>query len=468
MRKKERDNHINRLAKRFFDLDLATKFSLMFSGMVLVVLLFTALVMSNSGLRCARSQQDARFKMSLLSVVFFNVRGEPIDFVAIDNSYGPVPQSGQETERPFDRLMNSYNSMEWEYVPRYSTVFMEMDHSPKIVLWKKIEDSNTQRAIGVIAVSLDVRKLLGSNMDAHSASNTLLLSYDGEVALNRTGYELPGELVAGICAGAGGGPGVRAVELGGVRSKLYYQACSGTPFISCVIERDSSSSFWTDTSVIRSAFMLIILFLLAMLPLTRVFVGMLTRPLNKLSESMVRFSKGDYGAKADFRYMDDIGRLGRVFNNMVEENRRLVELNYVMKLKEKEAELSMLQMQMDPHFLYNMLHTAYWSAMKNHDEQTGEIVYEMGQFFRLSLNRGGETSSVRNCLDLLRYYLELQRHRFGSRIQWKIEADREIYDALIPRLILQPLVENCIIHIRNRPGGGASVFLSLPNDYKEV
>lgn len=51
--------------------------------------------------------------------------------------------------------------MEWEYVPRYSTVFMEMDHSPKIVLWKKIEDSNTQRAIGVIAVSLDVRKLLG-------------------------------------------------------------------------------------------------------------------------------------------------------------------------------------------------------------------------------------------------------------------------------------------------------------------
>lgn len=389
-------------------------------------------------------------------------------------------------------------------------------------------------------------------MDAHSASNTLLLSYDGEVALNRTGYELPGELVAGVCAGAGGGPGVRAVELGGVRSKLYYQACSGTPFISCVIERDSSSSFWTDTSVIRSAFMLIILFLLAMLPLTRVFVGMLTRPLNKLSESMVRFSKGDYGAKADFRYMDDIGRLGRVFNTMVEENRRLVELNYVMKLKEKEAELSMLQMQMDPHFLYNMLHTAYWSAMKNHDEQTGEIVYEMGQFFRLSLNRGGETSSVRNCLDLLRYYLELQRHRFGSRIQWKIEADREIYDALIPRLILQPLVENCIIHgmdsaganffiyiearmseggedlnflvedngvgfpeellacwpdrldeyfkaerpdtsggqrfalrniyerlkiryqergefsIRNRPGGGASVFLSLPNDYKEV
>ncbi len=212
----------------------------------------------------------------------------------------------------------------------------------------------------------------------------------------------------------------------------------------------------------------------------------------------------------------------------------------------------MLQMQMDPHFLYNMLHTAYWSALKNHDEQTAEIVYDMGQFFRLSLNRGGETASVRSCLDLLRCYLELQRRRFGSRLQWQIEADPEVYDALIPRLILQPIVENCLMHgmdsvdrgffvhiearmsedgerlnflvedngagfpeellacwpdrleeyfraerpdtsggqrfamrniyerlqiryhercefsIRNREGGGATVYLSLPNDYREV
>lgn len=599
-----------KLAGRFFDLDLATKFSLMFCGMILVVLLFTALVMSDSGLRYARSEQDARcilsldyaqiliekdqsymdglteyyisspeaqellrlsnaglpvpadrmdellqsarLKMSLLSVAYFNLSGEPIGFVAIDNSYGPVNQTGQDSERPFERLMSSYSSTEWEYVPSYSTVFMEMDHSPKLVLWKKVEDSSNLRTIGVVAVSLDVRKLLGANLGGKAADSTVLLSRSGEIALNRTDYALSEELAAEIAALAGTEPGIYAAVLNGVHCKIYYQSCTATPFISCVIEEDCSSSFWADASVIRTAFLLIFLFLIAMLPLTRVFVDMLTRPLNKLSESMVRFSKGDYSAKADFKYKDDIGRLGQVFNTMVEDNRRLVELNYVLKLREKEAELSMLQMQIDPHFLYNMLHTAYWSAMKNHDEQTGEIVYEMGQFFRLSLNRGGETSSVRSCLDLLRYYLELQRHRFGSRIQWKIEADREIYDALIPRLILQPLVENCIIHgmdsaganffiyiearmseggedlnflvedngvgfpeellacwpdrldeyfkaerpdtsggqrfalrniyerlkiryqergefsIRNRPGGGASVFLSLPNDYKEV
>ena len=609
MQNERREHPPGRLFRRFFDLDLATKFSLMFSCMILAVLFLTALVMSRSGLRYVMEEQDARcllsldyvriliekdqsyvdglteyyissaeaqelvnlsnagqsvpsermqellisarFKMYLLSVVFYNLDGEPIGYVAIDNSYGPLPQGGQGGTRPFERLMSSYSSMEWEYIPAYSDVFMQMDHSPKLVLWKKLEDYNTQRTIGAVAVSVDVRKLLGADPDVNPAQNTVLLSQGGEVALNRTGLELPEELIARICAEAADTPGVYPLELGGERYNIYSQVCEGTPFISCVIEPDSAS-FWSQTSIIRSAFLLICLFLIAMLPLTRVFVGMLTQPLAKLSESMVRFSKGDYGAKADFRYKDDIGRLGQVFNNMVEENRRLVELNYVLKLREKEAELSMLQMQMDPHFLYNMLHTAYWSALKNHDEQTAEIVYDMGQFFRLSLNRGGETASVRSCLDLLRCYLELQRRRFGSRLQWQIEADPEVYDALIPRLILQPIVENCLMHgmdsvdrgffvhiearmsedgerlnflvedngagfpeellacwpdrleeyfraerpdtsggqrfamrniyerlqiryhercefsIRNREGGGATVYLSLPNDYREV
>ena len=166
-------------------------------------------------------------------------------------------------------------------------------------------------------------------------------------------------------------------ELSGQERKIYYEACAGTPFISCIIEEDSGP-LWSETSLIRSALLIICLFLVAMLPLTRVLVTMLTRPLAKLSESMLRFSRGDYNAKADFRYGDDIGRLGRVFNHMVEENRRLVELNYVLKLQEKEAELSMLQMQINPHFLYNMLNTAYWCALKNKDEPTAGIMYKLG------------------------------------------------------------------------------------------
>lgn len=398
----EQPGLIGKIVKKFLDMNLATKFSLMFSCIILAVLFFTILVLSNSGLQYVQDRQDsrgrqsleyvhiliekdqryldglieyyissteaqelinlsnqglpvpkertqellksARFKMYLLSVVIYNANGEPIDFVSIDSSYGPVTQSGQVPERPFDRLMDTYLEYEWEYIPSYSDYFMEMDHSSKLVLWKKVEDYNTQQPIGVVAVSVDVRKLLGSDIAAGTQQNTILLSHESEVALNRTGIPIPDELAAYLCEHAQDTPAIYQADFNGQGYNIYYQTCTGTPFISCVIDRNTTS-FWSDTSIIRSALLLICIFLVVMLLLTRIFVIMLTKPLNKLSDSMVRFSKGDYNVKADFKYADDIGRLGRVFNNMVEENCRLIDLNYVLKLREKEAELSILQMQ---------------------------------------------------------------------------------------------------------------------------
>lgn len=365
--------------------------------------------------------------------------------------------------------MDTYLEYEWEYIPSYSDYFMEMDHSSKLVLWKKVEDYNTQQPIGVVAVSVDVRKLLGSDIAAGTQQNTILLSHESEVALNRTGIPIPDELAAYLCEHAQDTPAIYQADFNGQGYNIYYQTCTGTPFISCVIDRNTTS-FWSDTSIIRSALLLICIFLVVMLLLTRIFVIMLTKPLNKLSDSMVRFSKGDYNVKADFKYADDIGRLGRVFNNMVEENCRLIDLNYVLKLREKEAELSILQMQINPHFLYNMLHTAYWCALKNNDEQTASIMYNLGQFFRLSLNRGGEMTSVRNALDLVRYYLELQQCRFGSRIQWTIDANPSMYDALIPKLILQPIVENSIVHGMDNGGTNfvVRVMASVSADNEEL
>lgn len=97
-------------------------------------------------------------------------------------------------------------------------------------------------------------------------------------------------------------------------------------------------------------------------------------------------------------------------------------------------------------------------------------MYNLGQFFRLSLNRGGEMTSVRNALDLVRYYLELQQCRFGSRIQWTIDANPSMYDALIPKLILQPIVENSIVHGMDNGGTNfvVRVMASVSADNEEL
>lgn len=276
----EQPGLIGKIVKKFLDMNLATKFSLMFSCIILAVLFFTILVLSNSGLQYVQDRQDsrgrqsleyvhiliekdqryldglieyyissteaqelinlsnqglpvpkertqellksARFKMYLLSVVIYNANGEPIDFVSIDSSYGPVTQSGQVPERPFDRLMDTYLEYEWEYIPSYSDYFMEMDHSSKLVLWKKVEDYNTQQPIGVVAVSVDVRKLLGSDIAAGTQQNTILLSHESEVALNRTGIPIPDELAAYLCEHAQDTPAIYQADFNGQGYNIYY------------------------------------------------------------------------------------------------------------------------------------------------------------------------------------------------------------------------------------------------------
>ena len=296
--------------KRFFDLDLAMKLSILFCGMIFVVLIFTALVLFSSGQRYVQNEQEtrsiqtleyvqimiekeqkyleglteyysssvdaqelvqrssngmqiqpelfqellksARFKMYLLSVVFYNRKGDPIDFVSIDNSYGPVSQGIGESERPFERLMSSHQDMEWEYIPQYSEKFMNMDHSAKLVLWKKIKDSNTQRTIGAVAVSVDVRKLLASDINYNSSLNVFLLSEQGEIALNRTGAVLSEEVAAHLCEYANSKTQVYKTRLNQQDYILCYKIYPGTPFIGCVIEQDNIS-FWSETSIIQSA-----------------------------------------------------------------------------------------------------------------------------------------------------------------------------------------------------------------------
>ncbi len=209
MQNERREHPPGRLFRRFFDLDLATKFSLMFSCMILAVLFLTALVMSRSGLRYVMEEQDARCLLSL-------------DYVRIliekDQSY-------------VDGLTEYY-----------------------------ISSAEAQELVNLSNA--------GQSVPSERMQELLISARFKMYLLSVVFYNLDGE-----------------------RYNIYSQVCEGTPFISCVIEPDSAS-FWSQTSIIRSAFLLICLFLIAMLPLTRVFVGMLTQPLAKLSESMVRFSKG--------------------------------------------------------------------------------------------------------------------------------------------------------------------------------
>ncbi len=121
----------------------------------------------------------------------------------------------------------------------------------------------------------------------------------------------------------------------------------------------------------------------------------------------------------------------------------------------RKAEFELLQAQINPHFLYNTLDAIVWSAEAGNEKQVIHMVGSLSDFFRTSLNRGKEIVTIREDLQHVRSYLEIQQVRYRDILDYEIDVPEELYEYRIPKITLQPLVENALYHgIKNRRGGG--------------
>ena len=126
----------------------------------------------------------------------------------------------------------------------------------------------------------------------------------------------------------------------------------------------------------------------------------------------------------------------------------------------RKAEFELLQAQINPHFLYNTLDAIVWSAEAGNQKQVIDMVGSLSDFFRTSLNKGKEIVTVREDLHHVRSYLEIQQIRYLDILSYEIHVPEELYDYKVPKITLQPLVENALYHgIKNKRGGGQIVVL---------
>jgi len=174
--------------------------------------------------------------------------------------------------------------------------------------------------------------------------------------------------------------------------------------------------------------------------------GVVTRPIRGIVKSMKKFQKGNFSEQVAVDGQDEIGQLGAGYNIMVQRIRELVDDVYSFELKQKQAELKVLQSQINPHFLYNTLNTIAWTAEKHGDKLVGEMIYSLSGIFKTSLSQGKDLIPLQEEFKLLEHYLFLQKIRFPNRLVYEIELDPRLEDLIVPKLLLQPLVENSVVH----------------------
>ena len=144
--------------------------------------------------------------------------------------------------------------------------------------------------------------------------------------------------------------------------------------------------------------------------------------------------------------IDEIGQIGRKFNEMLIRNQILSERIVAESVKQKEAELSNLQAMINPHFLYNTLDCIYWNACINKDMDVANMALALSRIMRNSLNQGKFLSTVEQEFQLIESYLFIQKCRHKETLQHEVILDERLKKNKILKLILQPFVENAVLH----------------------
>lgn len=171
----------------------------------------------------------------------------------------------------------------------------------------------------------------------------------------------------------------------------------------------------------------------------------LTKPIYELAHAMEDFGHGNLKAQSPVHTTDEIGMLSDTFNRMVTDMHRLYITAYEKELMRQSTELRALRMQINPHFLYNTLDTINWTARFSGADQVGDMACSLGNLLRYSLSPGDFTVLAKEVASL-GDYLEIQRVRYGDKMQVEVDVDESFGNIDVPKLIIQPIVENAIVH----------------------
>ncbi len=172
----------------------------------------------------------------------------------------------------------------------------------------------------------------------------------------------------------------------------------------------------------------------------------LNEPIEALTYAMQKAAKGDLSIRAKVKSRDEIGKLAIIFNHMLSHIDRLIDDLAAEKALKKEAELNALQYQIRPHFIYNTLNAIRFAALMQGAKNIGGLLGNFIDLLQVSTNRKGEFAPLSEEIATLKNYIALQEFRMMDTFKADFAVDENTLTCFVPRLILQPLIENSIIH----------------------
>jgi two-component system sensor histidine kinase YesM len=370
-----------------------------------------------------------------------------------DNLFCGVDFSFQQWRKRF-----CGNPYEYYWLNLHRERIFKGDPARVVSLFKLIgrEDSAVR---GIILFNLResfFQKIL-SGMEIGPNGYLALVSNDGAMVSKQVvrSYRMDDRLTAQIC------------NLSQQSGKFKYQKPFGPKLV--VVYNTLNASRWklvavlpeseiiSKTDYIKSLLLLLILILLVVAVLmSNVLATIITRPLSRLTQKVKTVTDGDMDVPFDLTVSNEIGVLNNGIGALIVRIKSLLEQIKVEQEKKRLADLTILQAQINPHFLYNTIYSIQQLCVLGESQNAAQMLLALGNFFRIGLSQGREIITIKEEIEHVRNYLVIQGMKYADRLQYEITVDPAILEAKIIKLTLQPLVENAIYHgIKQKPEPGS-------------
>lgn len=392
-------------------------------------------------------------KSYILAVNVYSDKGLKFESAGISHAEKEPLLKERESQIPAD----GNNLLTYTYRRKYQ----QIGDKYVLSLYRQLNDiNNLTKRLGIIRIDLSEREInrIYRDIQLGETGYVFITNKDG-VILSHSNVEMINknirneELFKKVFTGENGF--YREKYSGQDMLVTYYESnIQDMTYISVVPFKEITRELNTSLKVTLSIVAVVIA--LAFIALS--FLTMkITKPIKKMTVLMKKVEQGNLDVLINTDRKDEIGTLGRSFNSMTRKLKILIEEVYKIQLSRKEAELKTLQAQINPHFLYNTLDVIYWTSRLENAPRTGEIVSALAKLFKLGLNKGSEITTIKKEVEHVQSYLTIQKYRYDEIPELRIAVDESILEHSTIKLILQPFVENALMHGIAEMGGRGRV-----------
>lgn len=343
----------------------------------------------------------------------------------------------------------------WDVVQGDASAELEDDLS---LLQAICDENDRKKVIGIICVSYSLEHLK-STMIPVQGEQFFCMEYHGEILLSSGTGEIPDSLIS--------------EENMTDQEGLYKQDIDGKPWY--LISRELGNTEIRLISGVRdedifagtkkNVYTFVILSMILLLPvcvLSIVLVRSLSDRIIRLAKVCGDSSSGKMIKIEETEHEDEVSQLYHTYNTMVDQIEHLLQEQYRIGQQVKDAQLKALQAQINPHFLYNTLEMVGWMAAREEKKNVQNIVRHLSKYYKSVLNKGKDAISLRDEIQICNSYMEIQNARFKGKINYHCDTEEGLDDIIVPKLILQPLLENAIYHgIGKKSEGRGNIWLSV-------